>query len=178
MERVLYRAQEIYPEVETCPLNRHDLQIISPLYAGTLSELSAILQYTYQNLVLREECGEVAETIKNISKVEMEHLHLLGCAITAIGGNPKYVNPNTRSWWNASVVCYDKDLCKALLVDLRQETEAHHAYLSAAAKVISPSLAALLRCIAADEKIHMELFTKMINCHCRKKEIKSDCSRS
>lgn len=177
MEKVLYRAQEFYPEVASCPMNRHDLQIIAPLYAGNLSELSAILQYTYQNLVLREECSEVAETIKNISKVEMEHLHLLGCAIVAIGGNPKYVNPNTRSWWNASVVCYDRNMCEALLVNLRQETEAHHAYLAAAAKVNNPALAALLRCIAADEKVHMELFTKLINCHCRKNEPKPDCRR-
>lgn len=175
MEKIVYRAQETYPEVSACPMNQHDLQIICPLYAGTLSELTAIVQYNYQNLVLQEQCGEVADMVMHIARVEMEHMHLLGCAITAMGGNPRYVNPNVHGWWNGSVVCYERELCEALLVDLRQETEAHQAYLAACAKVNNPALAALLRCIAADEKVHMELFTKMINRHCRKNECHNDC---
>lgn len=174
MDKTIFRAQESYPQVQPCPLNQHDLQIICPLYSGTLSELTAILQYSYQHLIIHEQCAEVAETIMGIAMVEMHHLDMLGCAIVALGGNPKYVNPNTRNWWNSSVVCYDKDLCDALLVDLKQETEAHQAYLTAATKVSNQTLAALLRCIAADEKVHMELFTCMINCHRRKNECKAE----
>ncbi|MEG0854122.1 MAG: ferritin family protein [Angelakisella sp.] len=168
MDKMIYRGQETYPEIQACPRNEHNLQIICPLYSGTLSELSAIMQYNYQHLVLRARCNEVSEIIHEISMVEMHHLNLLGCAIIAMGGNPKYVNPNTKSFWNASVVCYDEELCKALLTNLTQETEAHQAYMAAAAKVNNPALAALLRRIAADEKIHMDIFTNMINRHCRK----------
>lgn len=172
MEKVVYRANETYPEIKACQKNPHDLQIICPLYTGTLSELSAILQYSYQHFVLDCVCNEVAETIKNISMVEMSHMGMLGSAIVALGGTPKYVNPNTRCWWDSSVVGYDTDMCKALLLNLKQETEGYQAYLCAAAKVENQSLAALLRCIAADEKIHMELFTAMINRHCRCNECK------
>lgn len=168
MEKINCRSAEAYPEViATCPNNQHDIAVFRPLYAGLNSELTAILQYGYQDLVLSGVCGEVASTIKSISMVEMHHLHLLGQAICILGGNPKYVNPQTECWWNASAVNYNGDLCKALLGNLKCETEAYQAYLQAAEKVKNPTLCALLRRIAADEKMHMELFTSMINCHCR-----------
>ncbi|MEG1875172.1 MAG: ferritin-like domain-containing protein [Angelakisella sp.] len=168
MEKMICKASEPYPEVTCCGQNLHDVEIIRPLYSGNASEITAIMQYVYQHVVLEKCYSEVSEVLKSIAMVEMHHMGLLADAICAMGGNPQYLNPDIRSCWNASPVCYEQNVCKVLLKNLNDETSAHHSYLAAAEKVETPSLCALLRRIAADEKLHMEIITAMINCHCRK----------
>lgn len=168
MEKHICRLPDPYPEIICSGNNPHDVQLLQPLYAGLNSELTAILQYGYQHIVLHNSCEEVAKLLSEISIVEMHHLELLAKAICAMGGNPRYVNPSIRSWWNAGAVNYDQNLCAALLANLKGETEACNAYRNTARQVKNTSLCALLNRIAADEKLHIDLFTQMINCHCRK----------
>ena len=168
MEKHSYRLPEPYPEIICNGNNPHDVQLLLPLYAGNNSELTAILQYSYQHVVLANRCDEVAQALHDISIIEMHHLELLAQAICAMGGNPRYVNPNTRSWWNAGAVNYEQNLCGALLANLKAETEACNVYHATARQVKNASLCALLNRIAADEKLHIDIFTQLINCHCRK----------
>lgn len=181
MDKKSFCSPEQYPEVVCTSPCKHDIAILQPLYSGTHSELTAILKYSYQNTVLSDDWKEICDTLHGISIVEMHHLHMLAEAICKLGGDPRYVNPSTRSWWNAGAVNYSRELCKALLVNLRDETDTHRSYLEAARRVKNPSVAALLRRIALDERLHMEIFTKLINVNCRKRlanqsqETKKDC---
>lgn len=168
-EKINCRCPDPYPEITCTAPNPHDVALIRPLYAGNLSELTAILQYCYQHTVLEKACPEASSAIAAIAAVEMHHLHLLSVALFTMGCQPKYANPNIHNWWNAGIICNEQNLCKVLLKNLKDETDAHSAYLAIACKVNNPTLAALLRRIAQDEKMHMDLFTNMINCHCRKK---------
>lgn len=168
MDKIICRMPEPYPEVTSCGKNEHDIACIRPLYAGNLGEITAIMQYVYQHVVLEKECDEVSEILMHISMVEMHHMEMLADAICTLGGNPKYWNPNANCMWSAGTVFFDNCMCKALLKNLQDETDAHKAYLATAKKVQNQSLAALLCRIAADEKLHMEIFTNLINCHCRK----------
>lgn len=167
MEKMVYKMADSYPEVTACCPNPRDVALLRPLYAGACGELTAILQYSYQHVVLEKCNDDISEILMQIAIVEMHHLELLAEAICALGGDPKYYNPESNNWWNAGAVNYEQCLCKALLCNLKGETDTHRAYMETACKVKTPCLAALLRRIAADEKCHMEIFTHLINCHCR-----------
>ena len=168
MEHSHYKLSLPYPEVISTGDDMCDVKIIFPLYSGSCGELSAITQYVYQDFVLNDKYPDVSQCVMGISMVEMHHLHYIGEAIKTLGGDPKFVNPQNRKWWDAGLISYEKDLCKLLLIDLKEETQAYHDYMSAAKKVKNPTLAALLERIAMDEKLHMEIFTDMINNCCRK----------
>lgn len=167
MEKKLCRLQEPYPEITCNGKNPNDVRLLCLLYSGTASELSAILQYSYQHMVLECKCNDVSDTIMDIAIVEMMHLELLGDAICKLGGNPRYVNNNINNWWNASAVCYDDTLCKAIKRNIEDEHAAHKAYLETAEKVSNPSVCALLKRIAKDEKLHLEIFKAIYDTHCK-----------
>lgn len=169
MSAIQCRLSEPYPEIKAHPNDGHDIVFLRPLYSGASGELTAILQYCYQHFAVQSDCSEVLSLLMDIAKVEMWHLELLADAIRCLGGNPKFVEPSMRRWWNASFVSYERSLNKALLHSLKCETDACRDYLAAAEKVSNPTLAALLRRIAADEKLHIKLLTELIECHCRKK---------
>ena len=164
-----YKLTLPYPKVISMDgCDAHDVKLIFPLYSGVIGEFTAIAQYSYQHFVFDEKYPDVSDCIMGIGMVEMHHLQYLGEAIKKLGGDPKFVNPQKKYWWDGGLVYYNQDLCKALLADLKGETEAYHDYMETAKKVKNPTLAALLERIAMDEKLHMEIFTDMINNCCRK----------
>lgn len=166
MDLSLYRAQGDYPEINFRCRDPQALALLYPLYAGAGSELTAILQYTYQHLICCPP--QVADTLSGISMVEMHHLELLGQLIRSFGGDPRFCQPSRRQWWSGDMACYDNRLCKLLLKDLSDEHNAVTAYLFAAQRISQPCAAALLRRIAKDEEHHIILLSQLINQFCRK----------
>ncbi len=156
-----------YPTVVSGGNDKRDIKLIYPLYSGSVSELTSILLYSFQHFVLDSDYPDVAEIVKQISIVEMHHLMYLGEAIKTLGGVPKYINTQKRDYWDAGAVNYTQDMCKALLVSLKAETQAYRDYIETAKKVCNPTLAALLERIAMDEKLHIEIFTDLINNCCK-----------
>ena len=60
-----------YPELDGIREDEKTLKIVSPAYAGDESELTAVLQYTYQAILLGETGHkDLAETLKKISMDE------------------------------------------------------------------------------------------------------------
>lgn len=155
-----------YPEVISTKSDPHDLKLIFPLYTGLDGELRAVTQYSYQHFVLEKLNPDIAATLIGIAIVEMRHLGYLGEAIKTLGGIPKYINPKTKNFWDASTVCYDQNIPKALENNIKIETYAYNSYLETAKKVCNPTLAALLERIAMDEKLHLEQFEHLLKQFC------------
>jgi len=155
-----------YPPVEVCRSDPAWIPLLRELYAGRRSELSAITQYCYQSFVLSESQRETAQLLRGIAIVEMRHLEMLGKLICLCGGTPTFIG-GRRQWWNGSFVSSRKDLCGALLVSMGDEVAAVDAYRNAAARIRDPKIQEVLRRIAMDEALHVQLLREQITgCGC------------
>lgn len=153
-----------YPPVEvTCP-NPAWIPPLKELYAGRKSELGAITQYCYQSFLFSARRAELAKLLRNIAIVEMHHLEMLGKLICLCGGTPDFTG-GSRRWWSGSFLNYRKDLCGALLASLSGEVAAVDAYQKAAERIRDPKIQEVLRRIAMDEALHVQLLRGEIEEH-------------
>lgn len=130
-------------------------------YSGITSELSAITQYFYASTRMRGHCDEVYNAMKYIAVVEMHHLDLLSQAITAKGGDPRYVLYGGRKpeqFWNAGVIEYGKSRSNILLESIQSEQGAIEQYQCHIRCIQDESVKALLRRIIMDEEVHLHTF--------------------
>ena len=69
------------------------IRAISPAYAGREGELTAILQYVYQSILL-DGCGksEEAKKMLHIAVEEMHHLEQIGSLLVTCGVPPIYTS--------------------------------------------------------------------------------------
>jgi len=159
-----YSAEGSYPPLRVAGQNLEYARIIMDDYASRSGELTAIHQYLYQHLVLKN--NEAAQLIKGIARVEMHHLEILGELIELLGGDPKYQS-GSLVYWNSSYVNYTRDLCQGLRADLDGEILARRSYLEHARLIADPHIQAILRRIAQDEEFHEGLFRDLLNRYCR-----------
>ncbi|MGB9813939.1 MAG: manganese catalase family protein [Thermovenabulum sp.] len=127
-------------------------------YAGQSSELTAILQYTYQSIVV--DNNKVKNLLKKISIDEMGHLEGLGTAIWDSGFDPRFWYMN---YFNAKYVSYERDLEKILLKNIEDETFAAKRYREQAQNINDPKIKYMLLKFAKDEERHAMLFEKAYN---------------
>lgn len=130
-------------------------------YSGITSELSAITQYFYASTRMRGHCDAVYNAMKYIAVVEMHHLDLLSQAITAKGGDPRYVLYGGRKpeqFWNADVIEYGKSRSNILLESIESEEAAISQYQCHIHRIPDESVKALLRRIIMDEEVHLQTF--------------------
>lgn len=162
MTEIVFCAPQEYPKLERLNYNGNDIRLITELYSGAHGELTAIMQYVYQSEMLFPFNEKAAHTLREIAKVEMHHMLLLGEAIRGMGGNPQYIQPMKKQYWHAGLVNYNCDPCGMMLVDLRGELDAVDCYLATARQLCNRCLAPLLERIALDEKIHADILQHLI----------------
>lgn len=170
MAEMIFCAPQEYPKLEHLDYNGNDIRLLTELYSGAHSELTAIMQYVYQSNMLHPFNEKAAHALIEISKVEMHHLTMLGEAIRRMGGNPQYIQPVKKQFWHAGLVNYTCDPCSMLLINLRAELDAVDCYLATAKRVCNRCLAPMLERIALDEKIHADIMQHLIRtmgcCRC------------
>lgn len=79
-----------YPEVRVARPNKEYAYLLLEDYAGMVSELTAVCQYSYHHFVLENENREVADALSCIALVEMHHLEILAETIVMLGVDPRY----------------------------------------------------------------------------------------
>jgi bacterioferritin len=155
-------VREPYPAITVEGPNREYAEILMGDYAGKDSELTAILQYIYGNLVSSNV--EVAQLLMCIARVEMHHFHMLGETIKLLGVDPRY--QHMGKYWNASFVKYERDTCKILHANREDEMAAIREYRRQAARIADTNVKELLLRIARDEEVHARLLGEAIEKYC------------
>ena len=145
-----------YPKIEIAEKNPTYANLIKKSYAGTISELTAVSQYTYQGLVAKNAIGNI---LKKIAEVEMHHLEILGELIVALGENPDFsINKKDKKLnWTSKFICTCNSIKEMLLEDIKNEEEAIRQYRKTANLIDDENIIAILNRIILDEEYHIQL---------------------
>ena len=152
-----------YPKIQVSKKSKETANLLSYVYASNESELTQILLYVYQSMVLENVNQEIAQSLLEISKVEMHHLYLLGNTIQALGSSPIYAdcNFNMKNYWNSDDVYYDTDLKTILEIDIESEKRAIYDYQMLLNVIDDCYIKNLLERIILDEQIHLQIFLEL-----------------
>ncbi len=168
-DKLKFRAEGPYPKVKVKCENFEYAQILLKDYAGTGSELTAILQYIYGDSVLGDRYPDVACILEKIAIVEMSHLHMLAEVIYDLGVKPKYrtlTDDCCNNYWCGDFVNDDECICKILKENLAGEKAAIAQYKRHIEKICDKDIQELLGRIIADEEVHVKILTKLLKCYC------------
>ena len=138
------------------------LRIVSKAYAGREGELTSVLQYVYQSIVLGERGeGRLAELLMRIGTEEMRHLTTVGALITRLGASPVFTAcpPYPVSYYSASCVNYARETAEMLKADVEEEQNAVASYSAMLCEIENPAAAEILSSILSEEREHLRLLT-------------------
>ena len=154
-----------YPSLDHICEDGKTLRAVSPAYAGRDGELTAILQYVYQSVLLGA-CGnaKAARLMKDIAVAEMRHLETLGTLITRLGAPPVFTAcpPYPVSYYSASCVNYTRTLSCMIEADIRAERSAIYLYTQILETINNREVAAVIARIREDEELHLEKLNELL----------------
>ena len=122
------RINKPYPKIKVERKSSRNANFLKHLYASNESELTAILQYSYESFIIDKE--DIKNIIKEISIVEMHHLEILGKTIKLLGEEPIFAENSycEEIYWNSDYIYYDTDLKTILEINIEQEKTAIRNY--------------------------------------------------
>ena len=140
------------------------VRALSPAYAGKSGELTAILQYVFQ-VILLDGCGrgEQAKALMQIAVDEMRHLGIIGGLLVKMGVPPVFTAcpPYPVAYYSASNVDHSRKFSEMLETDIRAEQEAIACYTRALDAVTDGEAREAIAKIRADEERHLALLRRM-----------------
>ncbi len=150
-----------YPPIRVEKENIEYAKILLDDYAGSGGEDTAIHEYIYQSLIKED----ISSTLKQIARVEMRHLDILGELIVKLGGKPffsTYKN-NTIIPWTSEYVNYTMNIKDLLLVDIKREENTIKRYESDIKIIDDKYIQDILKRIIEDEKLHILCLQSIYN---------------
>lgn len=140
------------------------LRALSPAYAGRNGELTAVLQYVYQSVLLGG-CGkeQQAKILIKIAVDEMRHLEKIGTLLVKLGVPPVFTAcpPYPVAYYSASNVDYSRPLPQMIAADIRAEKEAIACYTRILDAVQNPDVRAVIERIREDEERHLAILKEL-----------------
>ena len=154
-----------YPTVEGIEPDIVYARIISPSYAGLMSEMTAILQYTYHAYYFdKEGMSEYADVLRGISLSEMEHMEILGKLLLTLGVKPEYRQELPGcNYYNTSCVSTSTYPQKMLTDDISGEMQAIAEYEKIITQIDNEKVTAIIARIILDEQLHLKLLKDLYN---------------
>ena len=126
-------------------------------YAGSKSELTTILTYTYEGLTNSDK-EDMATLLGAISMQEMAHFKLLGGILVKMDLKPYYMNSFGNKWCSDNVRSQFTCIGEMLDFNIKSEIEAIEGYEQLKKNCKNESINSLLSRIIMDEKNHIEIF--------------------
>ena len=154
-----------YPSLDHICEDGKMLRAVSPAYAGRDGELTAILQYVYQSVLLSSYGNaKASRLLMDIATAEMRHLEILGTLITRLGAPPVFTEcpPYPVSYYSASCVNYTRTLTCMIEADIRAEMSAIATYTRILQTITSGEVAAVIARIREDEEFHLHTLQKLL----------------
>lgn len=107
------------------------------------------------------DLGTLKEILRQIAIVEMKHYEVLSEAVVKLGETPTLTDGRGNVWTgrNVSSITNPK---RILETNAKGEREAIATYNRAARETENESLSLLYKRIAEDEKLHLEIFEKLL----------------
>ncbi len=154
-----------YPETGGIGEDLCSAHILFPAYADRGSEMTAILQYVFQAIVLEKQgYEEYAKTLDEIAVAEMHHLDILGALLYELGVLPVFSScpPRKFDFYSTGAVSYASDVQKMILDDILGETQAIYTYEGMVRKLKNERVSAIIQRIILDEKLHLETLKNIL----------------
>lgn len=167
---IFEEAKKILDEVAKVPYPKlnileKDLEFANRLYndfSGKVSEMTAIMQYIYQQICLKEN-KEVSKVLLEIAEVEMRHFEIIGSMIKSLGRQPYYIYDKRCQAWDSTNICYQiEDVISAMYMNIDGENMAIAAYTKDKDCTHNESMKAMFDRIIMDERSHIVIFNLII----------------
>ncbi len=155
----------MYPPAVAEAPNREYARILSTAYAGSVSELSATLQYSYGSFILKKTHPEIHELLESISICEMHHIAILAQLILSLGGDPQFRTSDPIAqpeWWCATPqnVSYARTAGLILKSAIESEKKAIAKYVRILNMIDDDAVRLNISRIIMDEEYHIELLSR------------------
>lgn len=152
-----------YPPVAVREKNPFYAALLAEDFAAATGELTAIHQYVYQSWIFAQRRYDIARILRNIARMEMLHLDILGQLITLLGCVPKYgaAENGRRVFWQGEMVSYERNFGGMLERDICLEKEAIRSYSEHAEQIQDARVQTMLQRLILDEQLHLDLFMRL-----------------
>ncbi len=155
-----------YPPTRVREMNTQYADLLAVDYCGSVSELSAILQYiNNENRMSSERCTLV-RTILGIAMAEMIHLQKLAELIHLLGGYVCYEAKRSGGMWSPSCLTLPDCIPQMLRADIEAEEAAIRQYRMHINAIRDDDVNAVLRRIIQDEEYHIMILQSLLNNGC------------
>ena len=155
-----------YPPTRVREMNTQYADLLAVDYCGSVSELSAILQYiNNENRMSSERCALV-RTILGIAMAEMMHLQKLAELIHLLGGYVCYEAKRSGGMWSPSCLTLPDCIPQMLRADIEAEEAAIRQYRMHINAIRDDDVNAVLRRIIQDEEYHIMILQSLLNNGC------------
>lgn len=153
-----------YPEIKVLEPNLNYALILQEDFAGRVSEVTAVMQYThhYLEIGMMPDLQEIADVLEEINIVEMRHIEMLGKTIVLLGGTPQY-SSNLQLWTPLYVSYCDFNPILQLQENIKGELEAIAQYNQHIQMIEDPFIKEMLARIVKDEEDHVRILTLQLN---------------
>lgn len=152
-----------YPKVNVLEKNQSFAYKLLDIYSGTISEFTAVGQYSFQSIFLNEY-KELSKILESISITEMRHLKILGELIQTLGLIPYYVTYKNNSPipWNSDNINYTTNYRDMLTSNIRNEELSIQKYNELISETNDQNIKDILNRIIMDEKKHIEVLSILL----------------
>ncbi len=140
------------------------LRIVTKAYAGREGELTSVLQYVYQSVLLGQRGErELALLLQRIASDEMRHLQTVGALITRLGAPPVYTAcpPYPVGYYSASCVNYARETAEMIEADIAAEERSAEAYAGMLKEMENPAAAEVVLALMKEEREHLRLLRRL-----------------
>lgn len=149
-----------YPKIKV-RRDPRQARILLDLYAGAISEFTAVNSFRYQFLEAEPENPEFSRLLKCVTLNEEFHVRTLARLIDRLGGDPKYYNSN-KTFWDGSLAIYGKGVGDRLKSDIAAEKGIIQLYEDTLDQLTDPDVKRLVRRLGLDDVFHRDLFQEAL----------------
>ncbi|WP_066892634.1 ferritin family protein [Clostridium nigeriense] len=149
-----------YPNIEVREKNVDYAKMLKKCYCGLYSELTLANQYIYQKFLTNSYLKDIFE---KMSKVELEHLNILGELLIALGEQPNFsLERKKKSYnWNVNFINEDTSLKSMLINNIKAEEKIIKEYRKIAKVIDDENIITILNRIILDEEIHIKILKQI-----------------
>ena len=150
-----------YPPLKVRRKDPKQARLLLDLYAGAISEFTAVNSFRYQFLVSKGENPAFSRLLKCVEANEEFHVRTLAKLIDELGGDPKYYDSG-KNFWDGSLAIYGNGVRDRLEGDIAAEKGIIQLYQKTVNQLTDPYVRRLVRRLGLDDVFHLELFQEAL----------------